>query len=191
MRARELLVLPVLAVAALAAGCGSSTPVSYSAPVGISVDARSSDVVAGEVHSDKNISTENGNPYGAFVNAAVKALGGNPSRIVVTSATLTLDPSSSVQVATLEQVFAGTVRLSFEPNGSSTSYPVASVPGPTGTGPVQMTVVFDSGTMTAADYADLVGGAFKVVLEGPAATGFAGRGATADMEATLTFVAYP
>ncbi len=54
-----------------------------------------------------------------------------------------------------------------------------------------MTVAFDSATMTAADYADLVGGAFKVVLTGPAATGFATKGATADMEATLTFVAYP
>jgi hypothetical protein len=180
-----------LVVAALASACGSSDPVSYSAPVGISLDAKSGDVVAGQVQADKNISTETGNPYGAFVNAAEKALGHAPSRIVVTGATLTLSPSGSTLVTALDQVFTGTVRLSFEPNGSSNSYLVASVASPAGTGPVPMAVTFDSSTMTAADYADLVGGAFKVALDGPAAAGFGARGATADMTATFTFEAYP
>ena len=175
----------------LATACGSSGPVSYSAPVGISLDARSGDVVGGQVHVDKNISTESGNPYGAFVNDAVKALGHAPSRIVVTGATLTLSAADSTLVTALEQVFTGTVQISFRPNGSSNSYPVASVANPVGTGPVQMTVTFDSSTMTAADYADLAGGAFKVALDGLAATGIVASGAKADMTATLTFLAYP
>lgn len=185
------LVAAAVVVSLLASACGSSAPVTYSAPVGISLDAKSSDVVAGQVQADKNISTENGNPYGAFVNAAEKALGHAPSRIVVTGATLTLSLSGSTLVTALDQVFAGTVRLSFEPNGSSNSYPVASVASPAGTGPVQMAVTFDSSSMTAADYSDLVGGAFKVALEGPAASGFGAGGATADMTGTFTFEAYP
>jgi len=178
-------------LAVLAAACGSSDPVGYSQPVEISLEARSAEVVGGQVHADKNINTDPGNPYKAFVNAAVQALGHSPSRIVVTSATLKLDVAGSTVVTALEQVVAGTVRVSFEPNGSSNAYPVASVVGPTGVGPVTMTVSFDSSAMTAADFQDLVGGSFTVVLDGPAAVGFETQDATADMTATLTFVAYP
>jgi hypothetical protein len=184
-------ILLLALAASLATACGSSDPVGYSAPVGISLDAKSSDVAAGQIHVDKSVSTETGNPYGAFVNAAVKALGRAPSRIVVTSATLTLDPAGSSQVAALEQVFTGMVRVSFQPNGSATAYPAAAVTSPVGVGPVPMTVNFDSSSMSPADFGDLVGGAFKVVLDGSAATGFAGKGATADMTATFTFEAFP
>jgi hypothetical protein len=189
MHSRKILLLAFASV--LASACGSSDPVTYSAPVGISLDVRSSDVVATQIHVDKNISTETGNPYGAFVNAATKALGRAPSRIVVTSATLTLDAASSTQVTALEQVFTGQVRTSFQPNGSSNSYPVASVTSPTGTGPVPMAVTFDSTSMTPADFGDLVGGAFKVVLAGTATTDFANGSAKADLTATLTFEAFP
>ena len=90
----------------------------------------------------------------------------------------------------LEKVFSATVRLSFQMNGSNNSYPVASVTGPTGAGPVELQVAFDSGAMTPADFSALVGGSFKVVLTGASASGFAARGATARLEATLTFVAF-
>jgi len=181
------------ALAVLAAACGSKDPVSYSAPVGISLDVKSNDDVGGVIHVDKNITTESGNPYGAFTNAAVQKLGRNPSRIQVTSAILTLDPATSTNVTVLESVFSATVRLSFqmnEMNGSNNSYPVASVTGPTGAGPVTMPVTFDSGAMTPADFDALVGGSFKVVLTSPAASGFGTLGATAKLEATLTFVAF-
>jgi hypothetical protein len=174
--------------AALLAACGSD-PVSYSAPVGLSLDARSGDVVGGSISADKNVNTESGNPYGAFVNGAVQALGRAPSRIAVTSATLELE-SSSTGVASLQEVFAGTVTLGFVMNGSSTVYPVASVASPTGAGPVALSVSFDSGSMPPADYADLAGGSFKVELDGGAAPGFAAAAATARMTATLGFVAY-
>jgi len=44
--------------------------------------------------------------------------------------------------------------------------------------------------MTPADFDALVGGGFKVVLTSPAASGFGILGATAKLEATLTFVAF-
>jgi hypothetical protein len=177
-------------VAVLATACGSKDPVTYSAPVGISLDARSGDVVSGTLEVDKNVTTESGNPYGAFANAAVRALGGNPSRIAVTSATLALEPSST-NVTTLQQVFTGTVQLAFQANGSDSLYPAASVVQPTGAGPVSMQVSFDSATMTPADFQDLVGANFRVVLSGTPSTGFASAAATARLEAVLTFVAYP
>jgi len=175
-------------LALLAAACGKD-PVSYSAPVGISLDVRSSDDVGGVILVDKNITTEQGNPYGAFTNAAVQKLGRDPSRIEVSSATLRLEPAST-NVTALEQVFLSTTRLSFQMNGSNNSYPVASITAPTGAGPVALQVAFDSGAMTPADYASLVGGNFKLALTGAAASGFGTRGATAKLVATLTFVAF-
>ena len=182
--------LAAVLLAVLAAACGSKDPVTYSEPVGISLDVRSGDVVGGAMEVDKNVTTESGNPYGAFVNAATRALGANPSRIAVTSATLALEPSST-NVATLQQAFTGTVRLAFRPSGTDSSYPAASVVQPAGAGPVPMQVSFDSTAMTPADFQDLVGANFRVVLTGTPATGFASAGATARLESILTFVAYP
>ena len=175
-------------VALLLISCGSD-PVSYSAPVGISLDAKSTDVTAGQISVDKNITTESGNPYGAFTNAAVQKLGRDPSRIAVTSATLVLE-SSSTGVTILQQVFGGTATVSFQMNGSRAVHPVASVASPSGAGPLGMAVVFDSSGISSTDYADLVGGNFKVVLSGPAAAGFGAVSATAKMDVTFTFVAY-
>ena len=186
MTSRHATVLLVV----LAAACGTKDPVTYSAPVGISLDVKSSDVAGGTIRVDKNVTTESGNPYGAFVNDAVKALGGDPSRIGVVSATLALEPTST-GVTVLQEVFTGTVRLSFEPNGTSTLYPAASVEMPTGAGPVPMQVSFDSMSMTPADFDALVGGNFQVVLTGTPATGFGSAAATARLQAVLTFVAYP
>jgi hypothetical protein len=177
-------------LAVLATACGTTDPVTYSAPVGISLDVKSGDAAGGAIRVDKNITTESGNPYGAFVNDAVKALGGYPSRIGVASATLALEPSST-GVTTLQQVFTGTIWLSFEPNGTSTLYPAASAAVPTGAGPVPMQVSFDSTSMIPADYAALVGGNFKVVLIGTPAAGFGSAAATARLQAVLNFVAYP
>src|SRR5512136_1168017 len=98
--------LALLAAAAVAAGCGDNSPVSYSQPVGITLGVQSKDVSGGTIALSKNINTENGIPYGAFVNAAVQRLGGKvPSRIVVASDTLALLPGAT-GVSGLQQVFA-------------------------------------------------------------------------------------
>ncbi len=177
-----------LAAMILLSACGGGA-VGYSAPVGISLDARSGDVVSGHVEVDKNVNTESGNPYGAFTNAAVQKLGRVPGRIAVTSATLALEPSST-GVTGLEQVLGGATSVSFQMNGSGATYPVATLAAPSGRGPQAMLVSFDSTSLPPGDYVELAGGAFKVVLAGPAASGFAAGSATANMVVTFGFVAY-
>ena len=165
--------------------CGDDV-VNYSAPVGINVKLRSSDVgAANAVTLSKNITTEQGNPYGAFVNAATRALGRSPSRIAVTYLTLELLPTST-GVTDLNQVFTGQVAVGFELAGSA--YPVGTATNPVGVG-FPMVPTFDSAGLALAAYSDLLAG-FPVVLDGTATSGFAGGADTADLKATFGFIAY-
>jgi hypothetical protein len=183
--------LAAVTLTALLAACGGNDPVSFSAPVGISLSVGSKDVVSGAISADKNINTENGNPYGAFTTAARARLGGqDPSRIAVTGITLELLTATSSGVTSLEQVFTGPVTIGFQSSTSGTVYPVGQVTNPVGAGPVALAVAFDSGSLPAADRAAITQGQFKVVLGGTAANGFASASAAADLKATFTFVAY-
>jgi len=56
MTARHATVL----LAVLAMACGAKDPVTYSAPVGISLDVKSGDATGGTILVDKNITTEQG-----------------------------------------------------------------------------------------------------------------------------------
>src|SRR5256885_7155216 len=90
------------------AACGSD-PVSFSAPVGINLKAKSSDVSGTSLTENKEINTESGNPYGAFVTDARAKLGGkDPSVIELSGLTLLLG-GTSTGVTTLDQVFTGDV----------------------------------------------------------------------------------
>src|SRR5258706_10931080 len=90
------------------AACGTD-PVNYSAPVGIELHAKSADVNMSVVTEQKDITTETGNPYGAFVNAAKAKLGGkDPSRIEIDSLTLTLG-AQSTGVSKLDDVLTGDI----------------------------------------------------------------------------------
>ena len=187
MNVRSLAPALLPAVAILLGGC-SSDPVSVSRPVGISLTVASKDA-GGAVAVDKDINTENGNPYGAFVNNAVSGLGGkNPSRISVAALSLALLPSST-NVTALEQVLTSPVAISFQMSGSNAIYPVGSVANPTGTS-AGLAVAFDSQSMPPTDYGALLGGQFKVLLTGTAPSGFSSANATADLEANFVFVAY-
>ena len=182
--------LAAISVIAVLAACGGNDPVSYSAPVGISLPVASKDVVSGALSADKNINTENGNPYGAFTSAARAQLGGqDPSHIAVTGVTLELLTATSSGVTALEQVFTGLVSVGFQVS-SGTLYPVGTITNPVGAGPVALTTAFDSESLPDADRAAITQGQFKVVLSGTAANGFASASATADLKATFTFVAY-
>ena len=81
------------AIVALTA-CGDD-PVSYSSPVGINLKAESGAVSGTAISDEKGITTESGNPYGAFVTEARKALGRDPSRIELDGLTLTLGANST------------------------------------------------------------------------------------------------
>jgi hypothetical protein len=190
MTMKKLLALVPLA---LLAACGGKDPVSYSAPVGISLPVASKDASSGTISVGKNINTETGNPYGAFVNAARARIGHDPSRIVLTGATLTL-LGTSTGVTALEQAFTGTVTISFVMNGTNDTFQVAQILNPAGAGPVSLSVGLDSDSLPAADRASLDQGQFKVVLLGTPPGGTAGTFATgndlADLVATFEFVAY-
>lgn len=183
---KKLLALTALAV--LAACSSDPAPVSYSAPVGISLPVASKDVVSDAFAVDKSINTENGNPYGAFVNEARARIGHDPSRIVVSGTTLTL-LGSSTGVSALEQAFANE-SVSFQMSGTNAVYPVAHLAGSTGVGPVRLAVDFNAAALTDVDRVALVQGQFKVVLSGTPAPGFATANALADVVVTLEFIAY-
>jgi hypothetical protein len=179
----------LLALVILVAACGDD-PVSYSAPVGINLKAKSGDVANTAISEDKAITTESGNPYGAFVNDAMAKLGHAPSRIEIDQATLLLG-AQSTNVTRLEEVFTGVVDVAFVMNDTDNTYEVGTVSNPMGTGPVELAIALDGADMAAQDFAKYLGGSFKVVARGTAAPGFAAKGAEATLQVTFTFAAFP
>ena len=181
--------MKIIACAFVVAACGSD-PVNYSAPVGIELHAKSGDVNMSVVTEQKDITTESGNPYGSFVSDAMAKLGGKqPSRIEIDQLTLTLG-AQSTGVSTLDQVLGGDVDVAFLVNNSNNTYDAGHVMNPTGVGPEAVAAAFDWSQVAAQDVPQLLNGSFKVVLRGPAATGFATRGADATLQLTFTFSAF-
>ena len=153
---------------------------------------QSSDVAGdGTVIEDKSITTESGNPWGAFITAARATIGGDPSDIVLDAAVLTLLPSST-NVTELGEVFDGSVTLEFEMNSSKTLFTVADgiVSGSELGTEFALGTGFDFDLLTTGDVTDLLGGSFKVVLTAPTEAGFVGLDADADLEVVLTFSAF-
>lgn len=174
---------------AVCTACGGD-PVSYSAPVGIHLKAKSADTVDGIVSDEKSIDTESGNPYGMFVGDARARIGRDPAVIRVERAELGLE-AGSAGVAALGDVFAGTVDVGFEMNESSFPIRVATgtIDAGAGAGPVALDIVFAADEIPDAEYVRLLLGSFKLVARGPAAPAFADKGAEADLAITLTFAA--
>lgn len=173
-----------------AGACGDD-PVSYSAPVGINLKAKSADTANGVVADEKSINTESGNPYGAFVTDARRELGRDPGVIDVDRVELFLG-AGSTGVAALGEVFAGTVDLLFQMNDTNNSYPVAAgtISATTTGGPVAFDASFAAEDIPDADYVKLLAGSFKVIARGPAAPTFSTKGAEVDLQVTLTFAAF-
>src|SRR5262245_43054058 len=139
----------VVGVVVFLSGCGDS-PVSFSAPVGINLKAKSGDVLQDVVSDKKAITTETGNPYGAFISAAEQQVGTSPSRIEVDTLALLLG-TDSTGVTSLEQVFTGQVDVLFNMNDSNNTYNVGHVSNPTGAGPVPIVVDFDGAAVLPVD----------------------------------------
>lgn len=172
----------------LLVACGAD-PVSFSAPVGINLKAKSGDVSGTAISDEKEITTESGNPYGSFVNDAVAELGADPSAVELDSVTLRLG-ANSTGVVDLAEVFEGDVDVAFIINESNNTYDVAHVIDPDGIGPLGMDVVFASEDVTDVDYPNFLDGKFKVVVRGNAAPDFDTKGAEANLQVTLTFAAF-
>ncbi|NTX34213.1 hypothetical protein HUA78_07175 [Myxococcus sp. CA033] len=185
---KQVFLVVVLAAQTLM-GCGGDA-VSYSAPVGINLKAKSSDTVNATVTSRKGISTESGNPFKVFVDAAREELDGkSPARIELTQLTLTLG-ASSVGVSSLAEVFTGRVDILFLIDDSSNTYVAGHGENPTGSGPVAFIVDFDSEAMAEEDYTRFLAGRFDVVLRGTAAPTFTSKGADVDFQSTFSFTAF-
>ncbi len=92
----------------------------------------------------------------------------------------------------LGEIFAGDCKLGFVLNTGNVPLAVATrtMAEADVAGPVALTATFDSATLDATQYAQLVAGSFKVSLDCATAPAFAGKGATADIKATFTFGAY-
>jgi hypothetical protein len=75
-------------------------------------------------------------------------------------------------------------------NDTNNTYEIGVVTNPTGIGPVTLDIGLNSSDVPALDFAKYLGGSFKVVLRGTAATGFASKGAEADLQLTFTYAAY-
>lgn len=171
------------------AACGSD-PVTYSAPVGIELKVKAGDVTNTSVTETKDITTESGNPYGAFVSDAMTKLGGkDPSSIEIEGLALTLG-AQATGVTTIDQIVTGDVDVAFLVNNSNATYDAGRVTDPTGIGPVAMDPTFDWSAVAAADQPAMLNGSFKVVLRGPAAASFSASGAEATLETKFTFTAF-
>lgn len=171
------------------AGCGDD-PVSYSAPVGINLKAKSGDVKNGVVVDEKGITTETENPFGAFIKDARDRLGGaDPARVEIGKLTLTLGGKSKGVVG-LEEIFADEVTVLFMMSDTDNTFNVGTVQQPTGSGPVSLAVSFDYEQMGPVDQEKFLAGSFKVIVRGAVVTGFDGADADADLLLTFGFSAF-
>jgi hypothetical protein len=175
---------------AVCAACGED-PLSYSAPVGINLKAKSADTMNGVVTDEKAITTESSNPYGKFVADARARIGRDPAVIDVDRVELFLG-AASTGVTALGEVFDGDIEVVFQMNDTNNSYPVAkgAVAAGTAAGPVALGIAFPASEIPDADYVKLLNGSFKVIARGPAAPSFQSKGADADLQVTLTFAAF-
>jgi hypothetical protein len=174
------------------AGCGDDA-VSFSAPVGIGLKTKSADVSGGSVKAKKGITTESGNPWGAFISdARAKLDGSDPGRIEASQLALYLQ-TTSTNVTALNEVFNGQVDVVFIMNDSNNEFPVAhaTIDAETeGRGPVMLDIDFDSTTILSDDWSRLMAGSFEVSLAGPAGPSFDTKGAEAALQLTFTFAAF-
>jgi hypothetical protein len=166
----------------------SDDPVSYSSPVGINLKAESGAVTGTTISDEKGITTESGNPYGAFVAAATEKLGREPGRVELDKLTLTLG-ALSTGVTALEQIYVGSTEVVFIIGDTNNTYIVGAVNNPTGS-VIDVPVSFESDDIAEQDWAKFLGGGFKVVIRGTAAPDFASKGAKADLQLSFTFAAF-
>ena len=179
----------ILLGAVVLAACGGDDPVSYSAPVGINLKVESGDVSGAAISNDKDITNETGNPYGDFVTDARDQIGTDPTRVELEHLTLTLG-AQSTGVTALEQVYVGDVDVLFLMHETNNTYPAGRVTNPSGAGPIEVDVLFESDAVATQDWSKFLSGGYKVSIRGPAAPDFSTKGATADLLLSFTFAAF-
>lgn len=95
----------MLALLISTAGCGDD-PVAYSETISIRLSGlKNGDIANGQASEDKNINSEEGNPYAAFLKTARSRLGRDPGLIEIVSATVRVHADSK-NISSLDAVFA-------------------------------------------------------------------------------------
>lgn len=159
------------AVLLAATGCGdnlAANTVNFSGPVSITLDKfKDGEVRNNAFDADKNVNTETGNPYGAFLQQARATLGRQPAAVLVERVTLTLGRDTR-GVTSFEQFLGGPLVVYLA--NSSTTVNLGTVPQPTGAGPIEVTVSATRDTLAPLN-SDLINGSFKVGIRVPAAAG--------------------
>ena len=168
--------------------CGDD-PIEYSDDVGIEVKVKSGEVVNESITAEKSITTESGNPYGAFVSDARNRLGRDPGNIVLDKVTIMVG-AQSTNVTMLEQVVTGDVWVKFLINDTNNTYPAGHWPSPSGGTAVSGHASFELVEVADVDVEKVIGGSFKVVLTSPAAANFATANGEASLQLTFTFTAF-
>ena len=178
----------LLVLAMITAACGS---VADSTPVGINLKAKSSEVRSGVIADEKGISTESGNPYKVFIDAAKARLGGrDPSSIKLSNMTLTLG-AGTTGVTALSDVFSGQVDVLFVVEDTNNTFPAGTFSRPSGAGPVgSSSIGFTFSQLGGLDRTNFLAGKFKVGIRGPATAGFSARDADAKLQVTFSFSAF-
>lgn len=167
----------------LATACDDD-PVAYSETVSVKLSGiKSGDIANGQASEDKNINTEEGNPYGDFIKNARAELGGHdPSRIEIAKADVRVHADSK-NVSTLDAVFSS---LELFISSSATTIPVGTRNAPTGS---TTSIALDEDLDYEPVYDVMLGGDFKVGVRGPTVAA-----PPADFELKLTvdvrFIAY-
>jgi hypothetical protein len=185
-RVREL-GLCAAAVALLGSGCGGNT--YESTPIDFAITMRPSDVEqdASTVSQGSALDAD-ASEYPSFIGHVRDAFGDDPSRLEITSATLSLTANHNLN--SLDKVFAkGKVAVVFHLDGSDTDYQVAEIDDPTGTD-AALTLDFQPDQLSGGDRKALIDGHASVVVRGPMASFFARSSGEADLDVSFTFKAY-
>lgn len=158
---RILMVCLVVSLSGVFGGGCADDVVGVSEPVSLKLSGiKPGDIANGSASEDKNVNTESGNPYGAFLKAARDGLGQEPRAIRVKSAFLRVHADSK-NVTNFEQVFAD---LELFAADSQTTIPVGTVSAPSGTS-VAVVITADEVDLAALQTA-MKGGDFKMGVRG-------------------------
>lgn len=184
MRFSTLLLLAAFSSSTLL-GC-SDDPAFTSGQVGISLGVKEGDIVGDQIDSRKNVSTESGNPYGAFISKVEDEFGDSPREIRVEAVTLQIQESKD-DVSVFEDLWPETVNVFLAADDTVSGFVVASIDSPAGLGPINVPI-------RSVDDADGLGqllesGNFRVGVRGKTDLSETSKFDT-KIAVTLTFGAY-
>jgi len=135
------------------------------------------------------VTTETGNPYGAFINNAIKDLGKGPSSIGVDKMTLIMGAGTKGIVG-FEDLFSDDVYIFFSNEERTKTEYVGTVEKPSGVGPIYVGITASDEELKNILFSEMLSGNFRVGYRG--ITGLSGKSSDLDasLEVTIIFVAY-